>query len=103
MNGVSIVAQQKAYEVKKGQFIQVIDVEGQQCSDFMAMRADALEQGLERHIDSTVSRTMVRGAYPLPGLADKFFDQDIRPLLAVRQDTVGRHDTFALGLHSSWL
>ena len=86
----------KAYELKKGQFIQVIDVEGQQCSDFMAMRADALEQGLERHIDSTVSRTMIRGAYPLPGLADKFFDQDIRPLLAVRQDTVGRHDTFAL-------
>jgi aminomethyltransferase len=86
----------KAYEVKKGQFIQIIDVEGQQCSDFMAMRADALEQGLERHIDSTVSRTMVRGAYPLPGLQDKFFDQDIRPLLSVRQDTVGRHDTFAL-------
>ena len=86
----------KAYEVKKGQFIQVIDVEGQQCSDFMAMRTDALEQGVERHIDSTVSRTMVRGAYPMPGLHDKFFDQDIKPLLAVRQDTVGRHDTFAL-------
>lgn len=86
----------KAYEVKKGQYIQVIDVDGQQCSDFMAMRVDALERGLERHIDSTVSRTMVRGAYPLPGLQNKFFDQDIRPLLAVRQDTVGRHDTFAL-------
>ncbi len=86
----------KAYEVKRGQFIQVIDVEGQQCSDFMAMRVDGLEQGLERHIDSTVSRTMVRGAYPMPGLHDKFFDQDIQPLLAVRQDTVGRHDTFAL-------
>ena len=86
----------RAYEVKSGQFIQVIDVEGQQCSDFMAMRADALERGLERHIDSAVSRTMVQGAYPMPGLHDKFFDQDIRPLLAVRQDTVGRHDTFAL-------
>ncbi len=86
----------RAYEVKKGQFIQVIDVEGQQCSDFMAMRSDALDQGFERYIDSTVSRTMVRGAYPLPGLFDKFYDQDIRPVLAVRQDTVGRHDTFAL-------
>ncbi len=86
----------KAYQVERGQFIQIIDVEGQQCSDFMAMCADALERGLERHIDSTVSRTMVRGAYPMPGLHDKFFDQDIRPLLAVRQDTVGRHDTFAL-------
>lgn len=86
----------KAYEVKKGQFLQVIDVEGQQCSDFMAMRSQALDEGLERYIDSTVSRTMARSAYPAPGLHDKFFDQDMRPLLALRQDTVGRHDTFAL-------
>ncbi|MEP3330735.1 DUF1989 domain-containing protein [Sedimentitalea sp.] len=86
----------EAYEVKKGQFIQIIDVQGQQCSDFMAMRSSALDVGVERYIDSTVSRTMTRSAYPLPGLHDKFFDQDIKPLLAVRQDTVGRHDTFAL-------
>ena len=85
-----------AYEVKRGQFIQIIDVEGQQCSDFMAMRSDALDHGRERFIDSTVSRTMARSAYPQPGLFDKFFDQDMRPLLAVAQDTVGRHDTFAL-------
>lgn len=86
----------RAYEVKKGQLIQVLDVEGQQCSDFMAMRADALDMGIERYIDSTVSRTMAHGAYPLPGLHDKFYDQDITPLLSVRHDTVGRHDTFAL-------
>ena len=78
----------QAYQLKKGQFVQIIDVEGQQCSDFMAMRADALDQGIERYIDSTVSRTMARGAYPTPGLHDKFFDQDMTPLLAVRQDTV---------------
>ncbi len=86
----------KAYEVKKGEYIQIIDVEGQQCSDFMAMRSDALDSGIERYIDSTVTRTMVGGAYPGPGLFDKFYDQDIQPLLAVVQDTVGRHDTFAL-------
>lgn len=86
----------KAYKLSKGQFVQVIDVEGQQCSDFMAMRSDALDNGSERHIDSTVTRTMSRSAYPLPGLYDKFFDQDMRPLLSVRHDTVGRHDTFAL-------
>ncbi|MEO0975939.1 MAG: DUF1989 domain-containing protein [Pseudomonadota bacterium] len=86
----------KAYEVKKGQFIQIIDVEGQQCSDFMAMCARNLEAGRERYIDSTVSRTKTHSAYPLPGLFDKFYDQDINPLLSVRQDTVGRHDTFAL-------
>ena len=86
----------QAYEVKKGQFVQVIDVEGQQCSDFMAMRSSSLDAGQERYIDSTVSRTMARSAYPQPGLHDKFYDQEIRPLLAVRQDTVGRHDTYAL-------
>jgi len=85
----------RAYTVEQGELIQVIDVDGQQCSDFMAMNARALEQGNERSIDSTVTRSMVRGAYPVPGLFDKFFDQDIRPLLKLKQDTVGRHDTFA--------
>ena len=89
-------ASARAYQVRAGQFVQVIDVRGRQCSDFMAMRADALDAGLERHIDGTVTRTMTRGAYPRPGLHDKFFDQDMVPLLALRQDTVGRHDTFAL-------
>ena len=86
----------RAYDLKKGQFVQVIDVEGQQCSDFMAMHAASLDRGQERYIDSTVTRTLAHGAYPLPGLHDKFFDQEFRPLLSVRQDTVGRHDTFAL-------
>jgi len=84
-----------SYELKAGETVQVIDVEGQQCSDFMAMRCDALDQGEERFIDSTVTRSMVRGAYPIPGLHDKFFDQDMRPLLKLKQDTVGRHDTYA--------
>ncbi len=84
-----------AYTVQEGETVQIIDVDGQQCSDFMAMNAHALEQGLERYIDSTVTRSMVRGAYPIPGLLDKFYDQDIRPLLKLKQDTVGRHDTFA--------
>ncbi|WOD09362.1 DUF1989 domain-containing protein [Marinomonas sp. GJ51-6] len=86
----------RAYEVKKGEYIQVIDVEGRQCSDFMAMRKDALQENKERYIDSTVTRSMVHGAYPRPGLYNKFFDQDMQPLLEVVQDTVGRHDTFAL-------
>lgn len=90
----------KAYEIKKGQFLQIIDVEGQQCSDFMAMRSSALDKGIERYIDSTVTRTCARGAYPAPGLHNKFYDQDITPLLAVRRDTVGRHDTFGLACNA---
>lgn len=85
-----------AYELKEGETIQIIDVEGRQCSDFMAMNAEQLDKGRERYLDSAVSRTMTRSAYPIPGLFDKFFDQDMMPLLAVMQDTVGRHDTFAL-------
>lgn len=86
----------QAYRVKKGECVQVIDVDGQQCSDFMAFRTAGLDQGLEQRIDSTVTRSMVGGAYPGPGLFDKFYDADMRPLLNVVQDTVGRHDTFAL-------
>ncbi|MBL8359859.1 MAG: aminomethyltransferase family protein [Rubrivivax sp.] len=86
----------RAYRVRAGECIQIIDVQGQQCSDFMAVREDALARGQERYIDGTVTRTMVGGAYPGPGLYDKYFDQDMRPLLVVVQDTVGRHDTFGL-------
>ncbi|MEM7376380.1 MAG: DUF1989 domain-containing protein [Pseudomonadota bacterium] len=86
----------RAYLLEAGETVQVIDVAGQQCSDFMAMNARALHDGLERHIDSTATRSMVRGAYPIPGLFNKFYDQDLRPLLRLQQDTVGRHDTFAL-------
>ena len=86
----------KAYKVKQGEYIQVIDFEGQQCSDFLAFNAHALEQGKERFIDSTVTRSLVGAAYPIPGLFSKFFDQDMQPLVEVVQDTVGRHDTFAL-------
>lgn len=86
----------RAYQVAAGEVVQIIDVEGQQCSDFLAFRSASLEHGLERFIDSTVTRTLMAGAYPGPGLFDKFFDADMRPLLNVVQDTVGRHDTFAL-------
>ncbi|OED35219.1 hypothetical protein AB833_30955 [Chromatiales bacterium (ex Bugula neritina AB1)] len=86
----------RSYTLNAGEVVQIIDVEGQQCSDFMAMNARSLDAGLERYIDSTATRSMVRSAYPMPGLFDKFFDQDLRPLLKLKQDTVGRHDTFAL-------
>lgn len=86
----------RAYDIPQGAYVQIIDVAGRQCSDFMAFNAQALEAGAEKHIDSTVSRTFARGAYPRPGLFNKFYDSDITPLLEVVQDTVGRHDTFAL-------
>lgn len=86
----------EAYEVKAGDYIQVLDIAGRQCSDFIAFPRAALDRGLERFIDSTVTRTMVGAAYPAPGLLDKFYDQDNQALVQVVQDTCGRHDTFGL-------
>ena len=86
----------QAYELYKGESVQIIDIDGQQCSDFQALRLSGLEQAREIAIDSTATRSMVRRAYPAPGLFDKFFDPEMKPLLKVLQDTCGRHDTFGL-------
>ena len=85
-----------AYEVREGEFIQIIDVKGKQCSDFLAFHADKLQKGLERGIDGVTTRTLMGAAVPAPGIYSKFFDVDMDPLVQVVQDTVGRHDMFGL-------
>ncbi|HEY4163709.1 MAG TPA: DUF1989 domain-containing protein [Dongiaceae bacterium] len=85
-----------SYEVQEGQFIQIIDVAGRQCSDFLAFDARRLQSGVERGLDMTTTRTLLGMIYPGPGLASKFFDVDMQPLIEVVRDTVGRHDTFGL-------
>ncbi|MCW5623122.1 MAG: aminomethyltransferase family protein [Burkholderiales bacterium] len=86
----------QAYRVAAGEWIQVVDIEGRECSDFLAFDAWQLEQGVEVGLDATVTRTLTGRSYPGPGLASKFFDARMRPMLEVVQDTCGRHDTFAL-------
>ncbi len=90
------------YEVREGEYIQVIDVKGKQCSDFLAFHRGKLEAGLERGLDATVTRTLMGNAYPMPGLYRKFFDLDMVPLVEVVRDTVGRHDTFALACQAKY-
>jgi aminomethyltransferase len=85
-----------SYEVREGEYIQVIDAQGRQCSDFLAFHRAKLEKGLERGMDGVTTRTLMGAAYPLPGLYSKFFDVDMDPLVQVVRDTVGRHDTFGL-------
>jgi aminomethyltransferase len=85
-----------AFEVKAGEYIQVIDVQGRQCSDLLAFHAGKLQAGLERGLDSTTTRSLMGNAYPQPGLHGAFYDQDQEPLVEVVRDTVGRHDTFGL-------
>ena len=82
------------YEVKKGDYIQIIDMFGRQCSDFMAFDSIALQKGRESSIDTTVSRTIHGGSYPMPGLHSKYYDKNMETLIDVVQDTIGRHDTF---------
>jgi aminomethyltransferase len=85
-----------SYEIRAGQFVQIIDVQGRQCSDFLAFDARGLDTGHEYVLDATTTRTIGGGAYPQPGLFGKFFDGRAQPLVEVVRDTVGRHDTFAL-------
>ncbi|OED40117.1 aminomethyltransferase [Chromatiales bacterium (ex Bugula neritina AB1)] len=86
----------RAYTVKAGDYIQVIDVEGRECSDFQCFDLAKLEQGIERCLDATTTRTLMAKAYPQPGLHAKFYDQDMNPMVEVIRDTCGRHDTFGL-------
>ena len=86
----------QAYRVAAGDYIQVLDVEGRQCSDFLAFDARALENGRELGLDTTATRTLMGRSSPTPGLHAKYFDANFRPLVEVVQDTVGRHDTFLL-------
>ena len=82
------------YEIKKGDYIQIIDLYGRQCSDFMAFDSNALLKGKESSIDTTVSRAIHGGSYPMPGLHAKYYDKNMETLVEVVQDTIGRHDTF---------
>ena len=83
-----------AYEVRAGDYIQIIDVEGRECSDFQCFDAPQLEQGIERCLDATTTRYAIGAAYPAPGLFSKFYDQNFEPMIEVVQDTCGRHDSF---------
>jgi aminomethyltransferase len=91
-----------AYKVSAGDYIQILDVEGRQCSDFLAFDAAALAQREERGLDPTVTRTVLGLASPAPGLYAKYFDSTVRPLVEIVQDTVGRHDTFLLACNAKY-
>ena len=83
-----------AYRVKKGQWIQILDVQGRECSDFQAFSQRKLDAGIEHESDPTTTRSLMGGLYPMPGLLSKYWTVDHEPLVEMIQDTVGRHDTF---------
>ena len=92
----------EAYVVRAGEYIQIIDVAGRQCTDFQCFAARKLDKGLEHPLDVTTTRSLMGKSYPLPGLFSKAFDQDMQPLVEVVRDTVGRHDAFGLACNARY-
>lgn len=86
------------YLVKAGQYIQIIDVEGSQCSDWLAFAAPDYTEEL----DNTVTRTLNATAVPKPGKNSDFYSQKMRSLAQMIQDTCGFHDTFFLACTSQY-
>lgn len=92
----------RAYPVKAGEFIQIMDVDGRQCTDFQCFDARKLDRGIQNPLDVTTTRTILGHSYPMPGLHAKYFDQDGTPLVEVVQDTCGRHDAFAMACSAKY-
>ena len=63
-----------SYEVEAGDFIQVIDLYGRQCSDFQVFDSAKLQKGKELNIDPIATRTIIGANYAMPGLFAKYFD-----------------------------
>ena len=86
----------ESFFVKAGDYIQILDVDGRQCTDFQCFSARKLDKGDQFPLDMTTTRSIQGHDYPMPGLHGKYYDQDMLPLIEVVQDTCGRHDAFAL-------
>ncbi len=84
------------YEVKAGEWIQIIDVAGKQCSDFLAFDKAQLQAGKEVGLDAVATRTVLGVSNPQPGLHARYLGSDMLGMVEVVQDTVGRHDSFLL-------
>ncbi|MFQ3357750.1 MAG: aminomethyltransferase [Paracoccaceae bacterium] len=86
----------QSYFVKKSEYIQIIDVDGRQMTDFQCFSAQKLDKGIERPLDVTTTRSFMTNSFPIPRMHSKYFDQDWDALVEVVQDTVGRHDAFTM-------
>ena len=74
------------FEASAGQFITIIDVEGQQAGDFVALNRDDLTEGLS----AVRSRRHLLSLYFRVG--DQLLSSRDRPMLEVVSDSIGIHD-----------
>ena len=56
-----------SYQVKEGDYIQIISPAGRQCSDFVAFDTRKLDKGLEKGLDWQTTRTFMGNTFPGPG------------------------------------
>ncbi len=89
----------QAYEVRSGQYIQVMDVQGRECTDFQCFSLAQLDRGIERDINMTTTRSLTGCIYPMPGIRSKYWSVDQEPLFEIVQDTCGRHDAYGLSCY----
>ena len=52
-----------SYQVKEGDYIQVISPAGRQCSDFVAFDTRKLDKGIEKGLDWQTTRTFMAVSY----------------------------------------
>ena len=91
-----------AYTVKKGEYIQVIDIDGQQCSDFQAFNVEDVKNGKYLCLDATTTRTLMASSYPQPGVHGKYYNKDQVALVEIIHDTVSKHDNFGLACNAKY-
>jgi len=76
----------KTFLVNKGQFITVIDSEGQQAADFVAVNANDLNEKLS----PVHTRQHLGSLFFKPG--DALWSSENRPILRIISDSIGIHD-----------
>ncbi len=76
----------RAFEVKKGQYLTIIDTEGQQAADFVAVNADNIDEVLS----PTHTRRRLKSLFFQPG--DTLWSNEDRPMLQIVSDTIRIHD-----------
>ena len=75
-----------ALELKKGQFLKVIDLEGGQVADFLAYRASDFSERL------STGATIDNNGSLYIGQGDYLYSNKYNPLLQIVEDKVGAHD-----------
>lgn len=76
----------KGIELKKGQRLKVVDMQGEQVSDFFCFMKDDPEDYLSS------GRTMDYLSKLIPSTGDILYSSKSRPMARIVEDSVGRHD-----------